>query len=526
MPPKLPGYSVPAFEADPILREVLTRAKAKKRATARVFDRSLGATRDEVERKYRKMRRDINSFGDYVFGLKPEIFHRYWNGAVDDVIQRRIPQNKILLIAPPNTAKSTWNNIIRCAHYIGNHPDHHVITITSSDDMAKTWDSTIANVLENNERYRAVFSDKSARPYRKRGWSSDGRYLFGIPDVDKDPTYKSVGLNASIMGARANGIILDDPLDQKNAQSESVLRIAKRYIDQTVIPRIQPDTGWLVAIMTRFGEFDLASHMIELAERSGDWLYVRTPMIAQDNDPLGRRPGELLWPSRLGQDYVQRERRRLTIAEFNMIHQGDPSGIGGDVFSSEAIFQDLPSNFWTETFPKCRIIQAWDLAFSENKRACFTVCVTVAIDIDFNMYIVDVLRQRLSISATERLMTQSIKIARPIIVGIEESRFHQQMTRTLVRNVMSRVMVNVQLVQPDKDKRARALLPAARCENGKVYVNKSKSWYEKFVMECLGFPNSRFKDQVDGFSLAAFLVAKLEELVQEDKVQEVEHMAS
>lgn len=520
------GYSVPAIEADAVLREVLIRAKARKRASASSYDPELGHTAEIAAKKLAKMRKNINLFGEYVFGLKPERFHKYWNSAVDDVIHRRIPQNKILLIAPPNTAKSTWNSVIRAAHYLGQHPDQHIISITSSDDMARAWDSSIANILEHNIKYRAVFPDRANRPYKKRGWSSDGRYLLGIPDADKDPTYKSVGLNASIMGARSNGIILDDPLDQKNAQSEAMQRMAKNYIDQTVIPRIQPGTGWMLAIMTRFGEFDLASHLIELAEKSGDWLYIRTPMIAERGDPLGRKEGELLWPSRLSEEYIKVERSRLTIAEFNMIHQGDPSGMGGDVFQSPDWFRDLPSDFWKETYPKCRIVQAWDLAFSKDKRACYTVCVTIAIDIEFNIYILDVFRERLTIRSTENLMVNSIKIAKPIVVGIEESNFHQQLTRTLVRKVLSRVMVNIQLVKPDRDKRARALLPAARAEAGKVYVNKSCRWYEKFVMECLGFPNTRFKDQVDAFSLVAFLVTKLEELVQEESYREVEHVAS
>jgi predicted phage terminase large subunit-like protein len=521
------GLSLPATEADSVIQEVLVRAKAKTRGKTAVFDTTLGVTREIVDKKLARMRADVNKFGQYVFGHTPELFHRYWNNAVDDIIQRRVPQNKLLLIAPPNSAKSTWNTIIRVAHYIGQHPDHHIIAITSSDDMAKTFDSSIANVLEASEKYRNVFPDKSARPYKKRGWSSDGRYLFGTPEADKDPTYKSVGLNASIMGARANGIILDDPLDQKNAQSEAMQRLAKRYVDQTVIPRLQPDTGWMIAIMTRFHEFDLAAHLIELAKNSGDWLYIRTPMIAEPNDVLGRPVGELLWPSRFNAKYILTERARMTLAEFNMIHQGDPTGMGGDVFKSESWFQELPGNFWEDLFSKCRIVQAWDLAFSTDKRACYTVCITVAIDVDFNIYILDVFRERLTITSTENLMVNSIRIAKPIVVGIEESRFHQQLTRTLVRAVLSRVMCNIQLVQPDKDKYARALLPAARAEAGKIFVNKQTPWYAKFAMECLGFPNTRFKDQVDSFSLVTYLVTRLEELLQEEgRRPEVEHVAS
>jgi predicted phage terminase large subunit-like protein len=104
------------------------------------------------------------------------------------------------------------------------------------------------------------------------------------------------------------------------------------------------------------------------------------------------------------------------------------------------------------------------------------------------------------------------------VIGIEESRFHQELTRAMVRRVLGQVMCNIQLVRPDADKTARAMLPAARAEAGKVFVNRDAVWYRTFMQECLGFPNTRYKDQVDAFSLAAFLVERLSEMKSRDAV--------
>lgn len=407
------------------------------------------------------------------------------------------------------THNSTWNSVIRSPHYLGNHPDHHLLFMTASDPMAGTFGNTIRDILESNEKYRYVYPDKVNRPNKRRGWSGDGLYLHGTPVGAKDPAFKAVGLNANIMGARANGVILDDPMDQKSAQSEAEQKKAKNYIDQTVIPRIQPGVGWLVACMTRYAEADLASHFIDLSEKSGDWIYIRTPLIAEEDDPLGRAVGELLWPERFDENHVRTERARLTLAEFNMVHQGDVTGMGGDIFKDEAHFQDIPPDFWSTIYPRCIKLMLWDLAFSNSKRACFTVCMTVAVDTDLNMYIINVFRERLTTVGVENMMVKMIRLVRPFYVGVETENFHGTTIQSIARNVHTRAMAVIDLVKPEKDKVSRARLPAGRAELGKVFVVKKAKWYDTFMREVLGFPNTRFKDQVDTLSLAASTVEKL-----------------
>lgn len=519
-----PLIGVSDAEVDALEQEVLVRAEAKKRgATAKVYDPSLGSTAEEAEQTLFGMRSDIEAYGRYVFGYEPARVHQVWNRIVDDVIARRVPQNKLLIIAPPNSAKSTWNSLIRPCHYLGNHPDHHIIFLTSSDPMAGTFGSAVRSTLEYNGRHKEVFPEDLCRPNKSRGWSSDGLYLRGTPYGVKDPAYKAVGYNATIMGSRAHGIILDDPLDQKNASSETDQRRAKEYYDQTLAERLQPGIGWMLGIMTRFHENDLASHFIRQAEESGDWIIFRTPQIAQDDDPLGREPGELLWPERLTAEYVEAARARLGSAQFNLVHQGDPTGIGGEVFKEERWFRDLPSDFWSQIFPKCQIVWGWDLAFSENKKACFTVGVGIAVDAAYNMYILNVYRKKHTIGEVEEDIVKLTRMSKPLVVGIETDRFHQQTTVSLARRIYDRVMCNIQLLRPDTDKISRATMPAARAEAGKVFVWKTSPWYPAFISECLGFPLTRYKDQVDAFSLAALLVEKLEEIPRQQKVIHTEY---
>jgi predicted phage terminase large subunit-like protein len=457
------------------------------------------------------MRADVGRYGEYVFGLAPAKVHSYWNKAVDDVINRRIPQNKILILAPPNSAKSTWNSLIRPCFYLGNNPDHNLLFMTSSDDMAKTFGGSVRMTLQESERHAEVFPDRDCRPHRTRGWSGDGLYLRGTPLGAKDPAYKAVGFGMSVMGARANGIILDDVLDQKQAESDIEQKKAINYYTKTVVPRLNTQHGWLLAVMTRFAEGDLGGHFMKLAEQSGDWLVIRTPLEAEDHDPMGRLPGESLWPDQFPPEFIQATKKSMTIAEYDLVYQADPRGIGGDIFTNEHYFKPLPEGFWQHVFPRCFTAQAVDLAFSKNKRTCFTVILTYAVDENFNLYILHVDRARYQIRDSEDRIKELIRWTHPLVTVIETENFHDGAIRSMVIRIMSEIMCDIRLDKPEADKIARARLPAGRAEHGFMYIDKDAPWYRTFMSELLGFPNSVYKDQVDALSLAASTVQKMEE---------------
>jgi hypothetical protein len=78
--------------------------------------------------------------------------------------------------------------------------------------MARQFGSTVKSTLEANERHALTFPADDCRPDRGRGWSSEGLYLAGIPANSKDTSYRALGWGASVIGSRADGIILDDVL--------------------------------------------------------------------------------------------------------------------------------------------------------------------------------------------------------------------------------------------------------------------------------------------------------------------------
>lgn len=499
--------------------------KAKKERASRAFDPLLGDSFEQATARREACREDLGEYGMFTRGHVPARHHRLWIDAITAVTERRVPQHKLLILSPPGMAKSTWLSEIFPTWHLGRHPDHNLAFITSAEDMAFRFGGTIRQTLQFSEAHKAVFPEPAMIPAPSRGWSNAGLYLRGTRP-GKDPGYFAAGFNTTIMGARLDGIIIDDPQNQRQAQSEVEQESAKDYYETTLLHRLRPETGWLVVISTRWHEVDLVGHLLAEAASTDDWIVIATPMTAPEivpgvpPDPLGRKPGELLWPEYYTAEQLKRQRETMDAARYNLVFEINPTGLGGDVFRDASWFRPLPSDFFEpkdddkSLRDRLTVIQAWDLAFSEKDTACYTACVTIGLDHGNNIYILRAYRERLTTQGVRRMVMQMKQQYRADRVVVEESAFRHQVTRALVHEIKRDGLINIGTLHPTVDKVARAMLPANRAESGMVFVDKGASWWPAFLAEMLGFPKTAYKDQVDAFALA---VHEAEHLAQRPK---------
>jgi predicted phage terminase large subunit-like protein len=464
------------------------------------------AARRLIEGIAETSRHFLGSYGAYVHGLKPARHHRFWIDAIHGVVNGTAEKRNLLLLAPPGHAKSHWVSQTLPSWYLGNHPMASLLFFTSSDTMAHQFGNVVRMTFES-QRHQVVFPFRECQPdtgSKTRGWSSDGLFLKGVPAYAKDPSYRAVGYGASVIGSRADGIILDDPLTQAQAQSETEQRKAKNYFDMTIQSRLKPG-AWMIAIMTLWHELDLGMF---LAAKS-DWKVIKLPAIALDDDPLGRKTGEALWPEMYPIEFLEEKRQEppvgIGLAEFGAAYQQDPVGLGGDVFRA-GDFGDLPADFWEpredarSMADRLRYYQFWDLGFSKQEAADFTVGVTAGLDSQNRLYVVDVTRGRWGQAETEGKIVDAIRRHGPVMVGVEQSKFHQAVTQQMLANVRKRVMVPVRAVPCENDKRTNAALSANRGQNGLLFVDKHTPWWPGFFAEHMGFPRAAHDDQVDALS--------------------------
>jgi predicted phage terminase large subunit-like protein len=351
--------------------------------------------------------------------------------------------------------------------------------------MAKQWGLTVRSVLEANEMHANIFRDETARPDMYRGWSNDGLYLKGDPVNSKDPSYRALGYGTSIIGARLHGIILDDPMTQEQAISETEQFKAKNYHDMTVDSRLHPG-GWEIMITTRWHEQDLAAHL----QDRDDWEVLVMPAIGYWGE------NEALWPERFSLEMLQQKQKDIGGSLFACMYQGDPTSLGGAVFREPSWFRPYPPDF-RDIRPSLSIMQYWDLAFSEKTSADYTCCVTAGVDKDQNVYIINVLRKRLGWPALIEAMVSQAHTFQPIVVGVEESAYRQTLIQQLCAEVGRQVRSPFLAIRSVHDKTTRAMVMAAKAEAGKLYIDRGAAWAEGFVAECMSFPRGTNDDQVD-----------------------------
>lgn len=446
-----------------------------------------------------------------VHGLRPARHHLEWLTALRETVDT--PGGRLLLIAPPGSGKSSYISHVLPAWYLGNHPARSVLATTSSDVMAGEFGGVLAITLRQNEAHRAVFPDPRCRPDPARGWSQDGLYLAGADPAAKDPSYKISGFGSSVIGSRCDLLLLDDVTTQDVAQSEAEMRRARRYLDLTLLTRLQPG-GSAVAICTRWGEDDLAAHLLQQGWRTLLYpqlsaQYPDVPGTPQERDAEGRAP---LWPARFPLEWVQQERTRLGTAQFELVHQGSPLLMGGNVYRSATWFRNLPDSFVPEIAPRAVRMMYVDTAFSEQTAADFTCAVTVAYDPrdpQRRLYVVGLFRKQINEDGLAAALAEHILIQKPDAVGVELPAFRQEATQGMLlelgQHLYGRHAVEVKAIRVSTDKTVRARLPAARGEAGLLYVDKALPEWPTAERELLGFPISRHDDVSDALAGATVM---------------------
>lgn len=473
-------------------------------------------------------RQYVDCYARIVHGVQPQFHHLPWydhlQGLADQGFDANVPLEErcCVVVAPPGTAKSTVISQLFPPWYLGRHPDHHVIFLTAADTSATRFNTTIKGILEADEKHGLSFPDEACRPDFGRGWSGDGLYLQGSPKLEKEPAFLATGWGANIVGNRAHGIILDDPLTQEQAESPVVQEAAKAYLKGTVIPRLIPG-GWVVLVTTRWHENDLGGYCSKSKDKGGlGWKVIHLKALDRfawsPRDDHGDLTESSCWETRFPTAMFA-TMRALDPANFETVYQGSPTSRGADIFRREW-FKPLPLDWKVKGEDgktheeRCSIVQFWDLAFGDKTFNDFTACVTLAYD-GTRFFVIHVLhiKVRLLVEAADDnmkglggAMARHILRMRPNVIGVEAGAFNLSATvRRLVFRVQQllkdeEMAAVINLVRAEKDKVRRSELAAQEAKAGFVHADQNADWWPDYVAELVAFPNAEHDDQVDATS--------------------------
>lgn len=370
-------------------------------------------------------------------------------------------------------------------------------------------------VAAYNQILANKFSRKSRRIATGRVPLSSDRVAVEDWETTEGGGLRAVGVGAGITGQGADLIVIDDPVkSREEAESPAYRERVWDWYKDDLYTRLEPG-GSIVLIQTRWNVDDLAGRILS-SDDAANWTVVSLPAEAEDNDPLGRAPGDALCPERYDTADLARIKLVLGSASYAALYQQRPTPREGALFKAEWFarrYQDSGDVYSLDGKPRrfahkeCRRFAVVDPAGGTSGGADYTVITVFGVTPENDLLVLWVERDRFPVEQIVPELKLVCRDWKPEYVCIESGFLQSRFARE-ARKVPG--MPAIREVDPGgKSKLARALPAIVRAEAGQVYLPQQSPWLDEFLAELLVFTgqNDAHDDQVDTLSYG---VAELE----------------
>jgi len=350
----------------------------------------------------------------------------------------------------------------------------------------------------------------------------------------------AAGIGSGITGFGAGGgggVVFDDPhKNWQEAHSAAKRDYVWRQFLSVVTTRLDDEAAWIIVVMTRWHEDDLAGRLARIEDETQEpWELVRLPAIAEAHDPnshdpslrlpdpLGRQLGQVLEPERFSEREVLS--RRATLGSYlaaSMEQQRPAPEEGGE------IKRDWWR--WESSMPTSgdEWIASWDMKMTERDTGSYVVGQAWSRSAS-DFYCHAQLRGRMNF-ATVRCAIALLAVRFPqasthciestgngpeVMAALRAADAKYQVSddvagtlgmsadeREQVEALMRRGVPGILPVTPRGNKVARIRAVSAYIEAGNVHLPDGADWAAGLVDEHSAFPNGAFDDQVDALSQA------------------------
>ena len=311
----------------------------------------------------------------------------------------------------------------------------------------------------------------------------------------------------------------------EEAQSEVYRERNWEWFRSDVRTRMKPGCR-IVLIQTRWHFDDLAGRILPenydfrsgwVAARDGEpWYVLCLPALAdRADDPLGREPGESIWPEWFSQAMLEQERISQGPRNWASLYQQRPTPDEG------GYFQRKDFQYYDKQPPHLRVYGASDYAVSE-KHGDWTVHLVVGVDPADNIYVLEVLRaQKKTIDWIEDLLTLADKYRDRLHVWAEEKDQIERSVGPFINKRQQEREIYFSRVQyatgGDKELKARSI--QARMQHHKVFFPRNAPWLAALESELLQFAAGLHDDQVDALGLIGRMLDKMSRGVEPKKAE-------
>jgi len=422
-------------------------------------------------------------------------FSRYQPGPHHTLMDRHLEKVergeilRLIIEAPPRHGKSEKASRRFPAWFQGRDPYRQYIFGTYNATFAEDFGRDVRGIMQLPE-YGLVFPDcklKRDSQASDRLQTTDGGLMV------------FVGAEGSVTGRGADLLLIDDPIKSRDeAESATIRDKVWNWFTSAAYTRLMPG-GRIVIILTRWHEDDIVGRIfnsdyvdpIEAAK----WTRLRLPAIAEAGDPMGRKPGEPLWPERYPRDALDSIRRVIGTRDWSALYQQSPTPDDGSYFL-RTMFKpyqpgELPRNL--------RKYGASDHAVGEKQQNDASVLGCVGIDENDDIWLMpDIDWGRFAPDVAVDLMLEQFRRHDPVFWWAEKGHISQSIgpfLRKRMRETQTYQAIEEMTPSVDKLRRARSIM--ARAAVRQIRVPAFAAWWPDALSQLLKFPNDAHDDFVD-----------------------------
>ncbi len=418
----------------------------------------------------------------------------------------RGPYGILLVQLPPQHGKSMCLTETLPSYYLGRNPEKRVLAVSYNEEFAR------------------LFGRRNRRKLERFGKELFGVGLASHPcgdgefETEQGGGMLSRGILSGITGRPGDLILIDDPVkNRQEADSEAYRESVWDAWQSTLKTRLAAGAK-VILVMTRWHEDDLAGRLLRL-ERGCESL--RLPCEAEEDDPLGREPGEPLFPELgKGREWLSEMKRSYEedpgmggARDWSALYQGRPSPAHGNLVKDHwwryhspagpslppVAVRDgrgapllLPAAVTPERFDL--LLQSWDCTFKDGENSDY-VCGGVLGRRQGRFYLLEAVNARMGIVDTITAIRRMSDRWPGAVLKLIESKANGP----AIIELLSRSLPGLIPVEPRGSKAARAQAVLPLIESGSVFLPHPQTdpITPALTAQWAAFPGGAHDDMVD-----------------------------
>lgn len=435
--------------------------------------------------------------------------------AVRDV--ERGQNRRVAVSMPPRAGKSTLLSLYSPLWMLRRHPEWKIVMASHDGGLTADWARAQRTIIEQRPELGVALKPDGGAGAR---WST----------VENGGMY-ATSTKGSLTGRGARVMIIDDPVkDFVDAHSINIRENLWNWWLSVAQTRLESPYLVLV-VMTRWHEDDFVGRIFsdDYEGLSQDWERIVLPAFAEDDDVLGREPGQPLLSPLVDEDDEQATERWESVKRsvgtytFAAMYQQRPAPAKG------AIFDANWWRFWTTRPEKAtddgrvvyldpisdlssgQWVDSWDCSFKGGVHSASDYVVGQRwVRTQANRYLVHQVRRRMTFTQTLAQMEQWAEPDNPVVSPgghlVHVRLIEDAANGPAIIDTMRDRIAGLKPIRPRSSKEARARAITPEVESGNVYLphpgDPGNEWVTDLLSELRNFPNDAHDDQVDTLTQA------------------------